>query len=89
MIEYHNISFVHPVHGGLLIVETVPDNVTVTEVINALIEERFIAIPEPPYSYDSYVLGISGGSKIEGNQTLASGGLHDNCVIYVVLPNID
>lgn len=70
-MEY-NITFVHPTTGATLTAEINPE-MTVYEVIAALIDEQFIP-------YGLYDLDIN-GERIGGSETLLSVGLKDNeCV---------
>ena len=79
-MEEYNVTFVHPSTGATLTAQINP-SLTADEVINALVAENFI---DPPDSQDNYVLGINGGGKVEGSQSLSSGGLRDGGTVNVV-----
>lgn len=79
-MEEYNVTFVHPTTGATLTAQINP-NLTADEVINALVAENFIERPDAELNY---VLGITGGSKVEGSQSLASGGLRDGSTVNVV-----
>lgn len=83
-MEEYNVTFVHPTTGATLTAQINP-NLTADEVINALVAENFI---ERPDSQHNYVLGITGGSKVEGSQSLASGGLRDGSTVNVVSSDV-
>ncbi len=79
-MEDIKVTFTHPTTNATLEAEISPD-MTVNEAISALVSEGFI---EPPTQDDTYVLGVNGGQKIEGEQTLASAGVRDGSTITVV-----
>ena len=78
-MEY-NVKFIHPTTGATMEAAIDP-NLTAAEVITALEQENFI---EPAHGDMHYILGVNGGDKVEGSQTLASGGLREGGTINVV-----
>ena len=50
-------------------------------MIAALVEENFIPAPTDDFVYS---LSINGGQKVQGSQTLASGGLKDGGYVSVI-----
>lgn len=79
-MEEYKVTFVHPTTRATLEAEVDP-NMTVNEAINALVAENFIEAPRPN---SPYILGINGGNKIEGEQTLLSGGLREGSTVSIV-----
>lgn len=78
-MEY-SVTFIHPTTGATLTAQINPE-LTADEVINALVGENFITAPDTNHNY---ALGINGGEKVEGSQTLASGGLRDGSTVTVI-----
>ena len=62
-MEEYNVTFVHPTTGATLDALVNP-NLTVYEIIDALLLEKFI---DSPNLLTRYVLSISGGKAIEKN----------------------
>lgn len=79
-MEEYSVTFVHPTTGATLEASINP-NLTADEVVSALVAENFI---EPPTADINYTLGITGGNKVEGAQSLASGGLREGSTVNVI-----
>ena len=77
-MEY-NVTFIHPTTNAQLQANINPE-LTADEVIAALVEENFIPAPTDDFVYS---LSINGGQKVQGSQTLASGGLKDGGYVSV------
>ena len=83
-MDEYNGPFIHPTTGATLEAEINP-NMTADEAISALVAENFIEAPDNTHRY---VLGITGGNKVEGSQSLASGGLRDGSTVNVVSSDV-
>lgn len=83
-MDEYNVTFIHPTTGATLEAEINP-NMTADEAISALVAENFIEAPDNTHRY---VLGITGGNKVEGSQSLASGGLRDGSTVNVVSSDV-
>ncbi len=80
----YRMKFVHPTTGATFEADINPE-LTADEVVTALISEGFI---EPPKSGQYYGLGINGGRKISGTQTMAEGGAADDVTVNMVLEGV-
>ena len=74
------VKFRHPSTGAYLETQIEPD-LTADEIIEALVAEEFITGVD---AQKTYRLSVSGGAKIEGDQTLESAGLTDGCTIDLI-----
>ena len=83
-MDEYNVTFIHPTTGATLEAEINP-NMTADEAISALVAETFLEAPDNTHRY---VLGITGGNKVEGSQSLASGGLRDGSTVNVVSSDV-
>lgn len=80
-MDEYTVTFVHPTTGATLTAAINP-NLTADEVVNALVSENFITPAEPGFHYE---LGVNGGSKVGGSQSLASSGLRDGGTVNIAM----
>lgn len=73
-----DVTFMHPTDGSTIDVR-IDDTMTVSEIINELVNVGFIQRISSEYD-----LSIKGGTAISDNQTLRNGGTVDKCTIRVV-----